>query len=274
MSIDSELPPWGFHLVEANEPEALDKPKAPEAVPQSTDHAVPALVVQSQPELEEDLEIDPVDYPTDEEEEEESFLDEDEEEKHLAPADSAPPVSNSVPSNEKTKPFETDELQPPMAASLEELIAEYAFAPTHPLPPPSPLSPLSSPLPRIPSPPLLLPPTRPLHTSPTYASAPLCYRATMVQLRAASPSTDHPLLPSNIPSLPLPLPPPNHRDPIPEADMSPQKMTCFTAPSYRFKIRESSTAAAARQIGHAFARGVDYGFIDTLMLVFEPLMRE
>ncbi|GKF55446.1 hypothetical protein Tco_0165786, partial [Tanacetum coccineum] len=47
-----------------------------------------------------------------------------------------------------------------------------------PSPPPSPLSSLSSLLLRIPSPPLLLPP---LHTSLTYASAPLGYRAAMVQ---------------------------------------------------------------------------------------------
>ncbi|GKE74005.1 hypothetical protein Tco_1536046 [Tanacetum coccineum] len=39
-----------------------------------------------------------------------------------------------------------------MAASTEALIVEYASAPTPPLPPPSLLTPLSSPLPQIPSP--------------------------------------------------------------------------------------------------------------------------
>ncbi|GKA27034.1 hypothetical protein Tco_0713202 [Tanacetum coccineum] len=70
-----------------------------------------------------------------------------------------------------------------MATSTEALIVEYASAPTPPSLPPSPLSPLSSPLPKIPSPPLLL---SHLHTSHTYTSAPLGYRATMIQLRAAS----------------------------------------------------------------------------------------
>ncbi|GKF25372.1 hypothetical protein Tco_0081266, partial [Tanacetum coccineum] len=73
-----------------------------------------------------------------------------------------------------------------MTSSTKALIVEYASSPIPPSPPPSPLSPLSSLLPRIPSPPLILPP---LHTSPTYARAPLGYRAAMVQLRAASPST-------------------------------------------------------------------------------------
>ncbi|GJR40097.1 hypothetical protein Tco_1215781 [Tanacetum coccineum] len=71
-----------------------------------------------------------------------------------------------------------------MATSIKALIVEYAYAPTHPSPPPSPLLSLSSPLLKIPSPPLLLPPP---HTSPTYASATLGYRATMVQLRATLP---------------------------------------------------------------------------------------
>ncbi|GJZ11116.1 putative reverse transcriptase domain-containing protein [Tanacetum coccineum] len=137
-----------------------------------------------------------------------------------------------------------------MAASSEALIAEYASAPTRPSPPPSPLSPLLSPLYRIPSPPLLLPP---LHTSPTYARAPLCYRATMVQLRAASPSTYHPLpSPSSltsyssplpqIPSPPLPIPSPplllpfvDRRSDIPEDDMPSQKRLCLTTPASRFE---------------------------------------
>ncbi|GKD24489.1 hypothetical protein Tco_1230703, partial [Tanacetum coccineum] len=103
----------------------------------------------------------------------------------------------------------------------------------------------------IPSPPILLPPTRPLHTSPTYARAPLGYRAAMIQLRAALPSTYHLLLPSEIPSPPLPLPPPDHRDAIPEADMPPRKRTCFIAISYRFEIKEILAAAVARQTSEA-----------------------
>ncbi|GJX24748.1 hypothetical protein Tco_0231044 [Tanacetum coccineum] len=86
----------------------------------------------------------------------------------------------------------------------------------------------------------------------------------MVQLRAASPSTYHPLLPLEIPSPPIPLPLPDRRGAIPEADMSPRKRTCFTAPSHRFEIRDSSAAAATRQTGSALACGVDYGLIDNL----------
>ncbi|GJS12387.1 reverse transcriptase domain-containing protein [Tanacetum coccineum] len=86
-----------------------------------------------------------------------------------------------------------------------------------------------------------------------YGNANLGYRAAMVQLRAASPSTYNPLLPLEIPSPPLPLPSPDRRDAIPDADMLPRKRTCFTAPSHRFKIRESSVPAAARQTGLAMA---------------------
>nr|GEY23666.1 putative reverse transcriptase domain-containing protein [Tanacetum cinerariifolium] len=156
--------------------------------------------------IEEDPEEDLADYlgegGNDEEEEESSKdddneEDEDEEEEHLALADStALPAIDLVPLAEETKPFETSELaatppppkspqtivlfsqtslhrarktirpQQPMAASTEALIAEYASAPIPLLPPPSPLSPLSSTLIRISSPPLLLPIS---HNSPTYA---------------------------------------------------------------------------------------------------------
>ncbi|GJR21387.1 hypothetical protein Tco_0969914 [Tanacetum coccineum] len=67
-----------------------------------------------------------------------------------------------------------------------------------------------------------------------------------------------------IPSPPLPLPSPNHRDIIPEADMSLRKRARFTAPSHRFEIRERSAAATVRQTGHALTSRIDYGFIDTL----------
>ncbi|GKF29496.1 hypothetical protein Tco_0095838, partial [Tanacetum coccineum] len=47
--------------------------------------------------------------------------------------------------------------QPPITASIEALIAEYASTPTTPSPPPSPLAPLLFPLTHIPSPPLTVP---------------------------------------------------------------------------------------------------------------------
>nr|GEY77271.1 putative reverse transcriptase domain-containing protein [Tanacetum cinerariifolium] len=107
-----------------------------------------------------------------------------------------------------------------------------------PTPPPSPLSPWSSPLPHIPSPPL------PLHTSPTFS---LGYRAAMIQLRAEALSTSHPLLlPSTYhltpplgtpPLLPIPLstlsPPllPPSTDPradVREVLLPPRKRLCYT----------------------------------------------
>ncbi|GKG11465.1 hypothetical protein Tco_0342865, partial [Tanacetum coccineum] len=120
------------------------------------------------------------------------------------------------------------------------LIAEYASAPTPPSPPPPPLTSLSYPLPQIPSPPLPLP-SPPTHTSPTYAKAPLGYRATMIRSRAAS------TLPLPIPSSPLLLLATDHRKDVPEADVPPRKRLCLTAPAPRFEVRENSAAAAARQ---------------------------
>nr|GEV87904.1 hypothetical protein [Tanacetum cinerariifolium] len=54
------------------------------------------------------------------------------------------------------------------------------------------------------------------------------------------------------------------RDDLPEADMPLQKRARFTTPTGRFKIRESSSAAAARQAGYTLAHRVDYGFVDTM----------
>nr|GEU61436.1 putative reverse transcriptase domain-containing protein [Tanacetum cinerariifolium] len=220
----------------------------------------PNYVVVSDPEEDleedpkEDPEEDPAIYTTDggDDEEEDSFEDDDEEEEeHLALADSALPVVDSVPSVEEKDPFEIVEstatplpprspqtkfpfsqtclcrarktlrLQPPMAASTKALIAEYVIAPTPPLPPLSPLSPLSSLLLQIPSPPLPIP-------SP------------LLLLQSIA-----------------------HRIDILEAEMAPQKRACFAALSHKFEIGESS-AAIARQIEPALTHVVDYGFIYTV----------
>ncbi|GJU67406.1 hypothetical protein Tco_1253665, partial [Tanacetum coccineum] len=108
------------------------------------------------------------DESSDDDEDDDDDVEEDkEEEEHPAPADFVPPPVHQI----------------------AKLIAI-------PLPPPSPLSPWSSPLPQIPSPPLpvsspvhVSPP--PLPASPTYL---LGFRAAMIQQRAESPSTSH-LLP-------------------------------------------------------------------------------
>ncbi|GKD25855.1 hypothetical protein Tco_1232069, partial [Tanacetum coccineum] len=169
----------------------------------------------------------------DDDEEEASKEDEEEEEGHLVLANSAAlPIIDPVPSTRLYRAQKIVKLQPPMAASTKALIVEYASAPTPLSPPPSLLSPWSSPFPQIPSPPLLilslpLPlPSSPTHTSPTYANVPLGYIAAMIQSIAT--------LPSPVPSPPL------------------------------FEVGESSTAATARQTGHTLAHRVDYGFVDTV----------
>ncbi|GKC24714.1 reverse transcriptase domain-containing protein, partial [Tanacetum coccineum] len=137
--------------------------------------------------------------------------------------------------------------QTPIPFPSEVEVARILALPT---PPPSPLTPLSSPLPQIPSPPLPLP-SPPTHTSPTYAEAPLGYRAAGIQLRAASP-------------LPLPAPSTSRRADIPEADIPPRKRLCLTALTRRFEVGESSAAGATRQPGSTVARRVDYSFVDTV----------
>ncbi|GJS29211.1 hypothetical protein Tco_0489831 [Tanacetum coccineum] len=103
----------------------------------------------------------------------------------------------------------------------------------------------------IPSPPLLLP-SPPTHSSPTYAEASSGYRAAMIRSSAASP------LPLPAPSLPLLLPATDRREDVPKADVPPQKRLCLTAPA-RFKVGESSAAAAARQPGLDVTHATDYG---------------
>ncbi|GJY06073.1 hypothetical protein Tco_0373127 [Tanacetum coccineum] len=154
-----------------------------------------------------------------------------------------------------------------------------------PTPPPSPLSPWSSPLPQIPSPPLPpilspLPVSSPPPASPTY---PLGYRAAMIRLRAEAPSTSHsppphiilshtradtppsgtpPLLPIPLPtsSPSLLLPSADHGADRPEVCLPPQKRLCF-AFGPRYEVGESSSAAAARPTGGFRA---DYGFVATM----------
>nr|GEZ86135.1 hypothetical protein [Tanacetum cinerariifolium] len=113
----------------------------------------------------EDPEEDPADYPTDhdddddeeeeeepsrddadEEDEEQDKDDDDEEEEHLASADSIPPPPVlRVTARISFRP------QLPTLSFIKEDAERFLAMP---IPPPSPLTPLSSPLPQIPSPPL------------------------------------------------------------------------------------------------------------------------
>ncbi|GKE19768.1 reverse transcriptase domain-containing protein, partial [Tanacetum coccineum] len=176
-------------------------------------------------------------------EDEEPFQDEDdgdEEEEHLASTDSsAVPIIDPVPSTGDTK---TVILEPPMSPSMEARIAEYAAAPALLSLLPSPLSTWSPPLSQIPLPPL--PPLPPaLHLPP------------LVSISLPLPSSPLPPLPVS-----LFIPPPvNHREDIPKAELPPRKRLCPTAPTLRYEVGESSTAAPRPTGGHR----ADYGFIGT-----------
>ncbi|GKA68770.1 hypothetical protein Tco_0768687 [Tanacetum coccineum] len=217
------------------------------------------------------LEEDPADYPADrgddEDDEESSDNDDDvdedeEEEEHLAPADPATVafLVDQDPSDEETKPFETDESaatpssppHPTYCVTARMSIRPQAPAPflskedaerflALPTPPLSPLSPYSSPLPQIPSPPLPIPSPPP--NSPTYIEAPLGFRAVGIRQRDTPPS---PVYETEIPEICLPL----------------RKRPCRTAPTPRYEVGESSAAGAARQDGPAVARADLYGFVD------------
>ncbi|GKD64584.1 hypothetical protein Tco_1306692, partial [Tanacetum coccineum] len=137
----------------------------------------------------EDPEEDPVDYPADGgddgDDDDESSDDDEDDDVDI----------KGGPSAEETELFETDEStatplphlayrvtarmsiqdEPPTPFWSEAEVARLLAIPS---PPPSPLSPWSSPLPQIPSPPL---PVSPPPASPTY---PLGYRAAMIRLRA------------------------------------------------------------------------------------------
>ncbi|GJS87672.1 hypothetical protein Tco_0770308 [Tanacetum coccineum] len=109
----------------------------------------------------------------------------------------------------------------------------------------------------IPSPQLSLP-SPPTHTNPTYAEAPLGYRAAMIRLSAASP------LPLPAPSSLLLLPATDRKEDVLEADVPPQNRLCLTAPASRFEVGESSAAAAARQPGLDVTHATDYSLVDVV----------
>ncbi|GKA25859.1 reverse transcriptase domain-containing protein [Tanacetum coccineum] len=251
----------------------------------------PGYVPESDPEEDpeedddEDPEEDPADYPADggddgDDEDESSDDDEDddvdikgdEEEEHPALADStvvALPAVDQAPSAEETEPFETDESaatppphpayrvtarisirdEPPTPFWSDTEVARLLAIPT---PPPSPLSPWSSPLPQIPSPPL---PVSPPPASPTY---PLGYRAVMIRLRAEAPSTSHSPPPHIILSHTRADTPPSADKP--EVTLPPRKRLGI-ALGLRYEVRESSSAPTARPPGGFRA---DYGFVATM----------
>nr|GEV21219.1 reverse transcriptase [Tanacetum cinerariifolium] len=160
---DPEQPPSPVYVPYVSEPAYPDfmppeddvlpakEQPLPDAVSPTSDS--PRFITESDPkeELEEDDEDskeDPTKYPTD--------RDDDDEEEEMSIR-----AQTSIPLLSETE------------------VARLLAIPT---PPPSPLTPYSSPLPHIPSPSL-----------PASLTHPLGYRAAMIQLRAESPSTSHPL---------------------------------------------------------------------------------
>nr|GEU95659.1 hypothetical protein [Tanacetum cinerariifolium] len=217
----------------------------------------------------EELEEDNFDYPADGgddddddtcDEDKEPFEDEEddeEEEEHLAPTDSPVVlIIDLVPSAEDTEAFETDEAALTPVPSPRRHTARMSVRPqTHvpwpseaeverllalPIPPPSPFTPLSSPLPQIPSPQLPPPPSS-LHLPPPVP-------------------TSLPLPLSPLPPLPALLSIPSsvdRREDTSEAELPPRKRLCLTALTSRYEVGESSTAAPRPTGGHR----ADYGFI-------------
>ncbi|GKC51504.1 hypothetical protein Tco_1074249 [Tanacetum coccineum] len=136
-------------------------------------------------------ESDPEEDPEEEDPEEESSDDDDdaEEEEHLAPADPAavaysadqdPYLAYRITARMSIRPYAP-------APFLSEEVAERLLA--LPTPPLSLLSPYSSPLPQIPSPPLPLPSQPP--NSPTHVNGSLGSRAAGIRQRDALPSPVH-----------------------------------------------------------------------------------
>nr|GFA81659.1 hypothetical protein [Tanacetum cinerariifolium] len=184
-----------------------------------------------------DPEEDPADYPADhdddeeeedpsgndadEEDEEKDEDDDDEKEEHPASADSIPPPpALRVMARISFRP------QPPTLSFTKEDTERFLAMPN---PPPSPLTPLSSPLPQIPS----------------------------------------PSLPASPPILPIPLPaasPPlqllsfDRRADRPEVTLPPRKRLSIVH-YLGYEAGESSVAAAARPIE---GRRADYGFVDSV----------
>ncbi|GJR90526.1 hypothetical protein Tco_0214537 [Tanacetum coccineum] len=266
-------------------------PEEPEQAPHSPVYVpyVPKLVYlefmppkdEDEEDPEEDLEEDSADYPAnkrdndddddessdnDEDDDDDDIMeDEEEEEEH-------PDLANSVsPPAYRTTTRISIPTQAPVPflseADVDRLLAIRT-------PPPSLLTPLSSPLPQIPPPPLPISSPLPISPPPLPASPthPLGYRAVMIWLRTESPSTSHPLPlpPSGTPPiLPIPLPtssPPlllpsiDCRAGVPEVCLPPRKRLCI-ALGLRYEIGESSSIPTARPIGGFRS---DYGFVGTL----------
>ncbi|GKE83288.1 hypothetical protein Tco_1553288, partial [Tanacetum coccineum] len=264
--------PYAYIMAVYQEDEILSAEEQPLRAAASPTADSPGYVPESDPEEDdEDPEEDPADYPADrdddddeEEEEEEHSGDdandededededeEEEEEEHPAPVDSVPPVHCMTA---RISIRDEPSISFPPREEVERLLALTT-------PTPSPLTPLSSPLPHIPSPPFpASPPASVLPASPPASPIrPLGYQAAMIRLRAETPSNSYPL-PLLTSSPPLQLLSSDRITDMPEITLPPQKrLGVHLGP--RYEIGEGSSAAAARPTG---GRRVDYGFVGTM----------
>nr|GFA30617.1 hypothetical protein [Tanacetum cinerariifolium] len=264
---------------------AEDQPYVEDASPTAqSPKYVPESDLEAYPEEDddEDPEEDPVDYLAyggdDDDDEDGSSEDDDddmdievdeEEEEHPAPADSvvvALPATDQAPSAEETEPFESDKsTATPLLYNAYRMTARISIPAPLPVPAWSdsevarllamsspPLSPLSSPPPRIsfpPLPPILSPPSPVLSLAPPPSPIrSLGYQVAMIRLRAEAASTTHspplpppfilsptrsdapssgipPPLPISAPtsSPPLQLPSASRREDRPEVTLPPRK---------------------------------------------------
>ncbi|GKD16155.1 hypothetical protein Tco_1205313 [Tanacetum coccineum] len=144
---------------------------------------VPESNPEEEPEEDdEDPEKDPADYPADRDDDDEEDEDEDEdeeEEEHPALANSVLPVHRMTA---KISIRDEPSISLPPREEVERLLALTT-------PPPSPLTPLSSPLPQIPSPPL--PILSPPPNSPTHIEIPESCLLLRKRVHFASPIPSH-----------------------------------------------------------------------------------
>ncbi|GJV29232.1 hypothetical protein Tco_1385680 [Tanacetum coccineum] len=232
ISSDSDLPPWGFHLISDAEPH----PEYPKYLAQSDNEILgedqplradasptalsPGYVADSDP-LEEDPEEDPANEGDDDDEEEESFKDDEEQE--------ASKDEDEDEEEEEIKPFETDE------------------STTTPPPPRSPQTIVPSSM------------TRLLKSCITIylPSITITITITTYIIFISTPQISSPQLPVPCPLLPVPSPPLlllyiDRRSDIPKSDMPSRKRLCLTSPASRLmtsveEVNERVTDLAATQ---------------------------
>ncbi|GJR52738.1 hypothetical protein Tco_1403259 [Tanacetum coccineum] len=170
----------------------VPEPAYPEFMPPEDDvllaeeQPLPAAVSPSADSPDDEVEEESSGDDANDEEEDKDKDEDKEEEEHPAPVDSIPPPAYRTTARMSIR--DQTPIPYPSEAEVDRLLAIST-------PPPSTLTSYSSPLPQIPSPPLLVSPPLPISSPPLPASPtnPLGYKAAMIRLRAESPSISHPL---------------------------------------------------------------------------------